>query len=47
MSEQSNLTKQLKQKALDIGFCDIKIAKAVRLDEEEENLSKWLLQKSH
>jgi epoxyqueuosine reductase len=47
MSEKSNLTKQLKQKALDIGFCDIKIAKAVRLDEEEENLSKWLLQKAH
>lgn len=47
MSEKSNLTKQLKQKALDIGFCDIKIAKAVRLNEEEDNLSKWLLQKAH
>ena len=47
IAEQSKLTQLLKQRALELGFCDIKIAKSVRLDEEEENLSKWLLQKAH
>lgn len=47
MTSKQQLTQQIKQKALDLGFSGIALAKAEFMEEEARNLENWLNQNYH